>query len=104
MLLPACTSLERWDICEWYNCAGFLHHVQKKSTTASSSLQHKCIEPLGESKSDYHIFLDIMDRLGLGAMFSEGGITELDWCKRMFDSSDLPQVGAGRTSCARDTT
>jgi len=33
-------------------------------------------------KSDYQIFLDILTRLGLGAMFSEGGCSELDWCKR----------------------
>jgi trimethylamine-N-oxide reductase (cytochrome c) len=53
------------------------------------SLQHKCIEPLGESKSDYEIFLAIAERLDLGVMYSEGGNTELDWCKRAFDSSDM---------------
>lgn len=92
VLLPACTSLERWDISEWANCAGFLHHGQNQVNHRTVILQHKCIEPLGESKSDYRIFLDILTRLGLGAMFSEGGCTELDWCKRIFDSSDLPQV------------
>jgi trimethylamine-N-oxide reductase (cytochrome c) len=52
-------------------------------------MQHKCIEPLGESKSDYRIFADILTRLGFGAMFTEG-CDELDWCKRVFESSDLP--------------
>jgi trimethylamine-N-oxide reductase (cytochrome c) len=52
--------------------------------------QHRCIEPLGESKSDYQIFLEILQRRGMGALFSEG-CSELDWCKRIFDSSDLPQ-------------
>jgi anaerobic selenocysteine-containing dehydrogenase len=33
------------------------------------SMQHKCIEPLGESKSDYDIFLAIAERLDLGALF-----------------------------------
>jgi len=47
-------------------------------------MQHKCIEPLGESKSDYQIFLDILTRLGLGALFSEGGCTELDWVQTHF--------------------
>ena len=28
-------------------------------------------------------------RLDLGAVYSEGGTTELDWCKRVFDSSDM---------------
>jgi trimethylamine-N-oxide reductase (cytochrome c) len=44
---------------------------------------------LGESKSDYDIFLAIAERLGLAMMYSEGGNTELDWCKRAFDSSDM---------------
>jgi trimethylamine-N-oxide reductase (cytochrome c) len=92
VLLPACTSLERWDISEWANCAGFLHHGQNQVNHRTVILQHPCIEPLGESKSDYQIFLEILTRLGLGAMFSEGGCSELDWCKRIFDSSDLPQV------------
>lgn len=53
------------------------------------TLQHKCIEPLGESRSDYDIFLAVAEKLGLGAVYSEGGTTELDWCKRVFDSSDV---------------
>lgn len=92
ILLPACTSLERWDISEWANCAGFLHHGQTQVNHRTVILQHQCIEPLGESRSDYQIFLDILTRLGLGALFSEGGCTELDWCKRIFDSTDLPQL------------
>jgi trimethylamine-N-oxide reductase (cytochrome c) len=92
ILLPACTALERWDISEWANCAGFLHHGQNQVNHRTVVLQHQCIEPLGESRSDYQIFLDILTRLGLGALFSEGGCTELDWCKRIFDSSDLPRL------------
>ena len=92
VILPACTSLERWDISEWANCGGFLHHGQNQVNHRMVILQHPCIEPLGESKSDYQIFLDILTRLGLGALFSEGGCSELDWCKRIFDSSDLPKV------------
>lgn len=92
ILLPACTALERWDISEWANCAGFLHHGQTQVNHRTVIMQHACIEPLGESRSDYQIFLDILTRLGLGALFSEGGCTELDWCKRIFDSSDLPSL------------
>jgi trimethylamine-N-oxide reductase (cytochrome c) len=54
-------------------------------------MQHKCIEPLGESKSDIQIFLDVAKRLGLGSTFSEGS-TEIQWCKRLFDATDLPDV------------
>ncbi|MFO1468053.1 MAG: molybdopterin-dependent oxidoreductase [Steroidobacteraceae bacterium] len=89
IILPACTSLERWDIGEWSNCAGYVHHLQWQLNHRVILMQHKCIEPLGESKSDYQIFLDILTRLGLGAVFSEG-CSELDWCKRVFDSTDLP--------------
>lgn len=91
VILPACTSLERWDISESANCAGYIHHNQNQMNHRMVVMQHKAIEPLGESKSDYQIFLDIMTRLGFGGMYSEGGCTELTWCKRIFDSSDLPK-------------
>ena len=90
IILPACTQLERWDIGEWSNTAGYAHHQQGQLSHRVIAIQHKCIEPLGESKSDYQIFWDITKRLGLGTYYSEG-MTELDWCKRVFDSSDLPR-------------
>ncbi len=90
VILPACTVFERWDIGEYYNVgAGYVHHMFSMVNHRVVSLQHKCIEPLGESKSDYDIFLAVAERLGLGAMYSEGGNTELDWCKRVFESSDV---------------
>lgn len=90
VILPACTSLERWDIGEWAGAGGYGHDSQAQLNHRMVVMQHKCIEPLGESKSDYQIFLDILSRMGLGAVFSEG-CSELDWCKRVFDSSDLPK-------------
>ncbi|OGA49749.1 MAG: pyrogallol hydroxytransferase large subunit [Betaproteobacteria bacterium RIFCSPLOWO2_12_FULL_62_58] len=90
IILPACTQLERWDIGEWSNTAGYAHHQQGQLSHRVIAIQHKCIEPLGESKSDYQIFWDITKRLGLGTYYSEG-MTEFDWCKRVFDSSDLPR-------------
>lgn len=89
ILLPACTQFERWDIGEWSNAGAFGLHLQEQLNHRVIAIQHKCIEPLGESKSDYQIFLDIATRLGLGAYFSEG-MSELDWCRRIFESSDLP--------------
>jgi trimethylamine-N-oxide reductase (cytochrome c) len=50
----------------------------------------KCIEPLGESMSDYDIFWEICKRIGVGGVFSEGKTT-LDWVHQMFDASDLPK-------------
>jgi trimethylamine-N-oxide reductase (cytochrome c) len=90
ILLPACTSFERWDIGEFANCGGYIPASFNQCNHRVAVLQHKCIEPLGESKSDFQIFLELSNRLGLGAAFSEG-CTELDWCKRYFDGTDLPR-------------
>jgi len=88
VILPACTSFERWDISEWIGVSGYAHHSQMQANHRIVTMQHKCIEPLGESKSDYEIFFALSKRLGLGAYYSEG-MSELDWVKRMFDASDL---------------
>ncbi len=89
VILPACTVFERWDLGEWYNVGpGYVHHMYSMNNHRVISLQHKCIEPLGESKSDYDIFLAIAERLDLGAVYSEGGNSELEWCKRAYESSD----------------
>ena len=91
VILPACTSFERFDISDWANSGGYIHHNTDQLNHRIVLLQHKCIEPLGESKSDYQIFLEILNRLGTGAIFSEG-CSELDWAKRMFDASDLAKL------------
>ncbi len=88
VILPACTQFERYDIGEWSNSGGYLPHGFNNLNHRVIALQHKCIEPLGESKSDYQIFSDILSRMGQGAMFTEG-CSELDWCKRVFNSSDV---------------
>jgi len=91
IILPACTSFERWDISEFANCGGYVQHSFNQCNHRVILMQHKCIEPLGESKSDFQIFLELAKRLGFAAMFSEG-VTEFDWCKRLFDATDVPQV------------
>jgi anaerobic selenocysteine-containing dehydrogenase len=88
VILPACTNFERWDISEFANCGGYVPHSYNQCNHRVAILQHKCIEPLGESKSDIQIFNEIAYRLGLGAPVSEGA-GELDWCKRLFDATDL---------------
>ena len=91
IILPACTALERDDISEWANCGGYIQHAQSQLNHRMMIMQHKCIEPLGESKSDYEIFLEILTKLGYGGMYSEGGGSELTWCERIFNSTDLPK-------------
>ncbi len=90
IILPACTSFERWDIGEFAHAGGYGANNFNQCNHRVVVLQHKCIEPLGESRSDFQIFLDLAKRLGVGAMFSEGS-TELDWCKRYFEGTDLPR-------------
>jgi len=91
IILPACTSFERWDISEFANCSGYVQHSFNQCNHRVILMQHKCIEPLGESKSDFQIFLELAKRLGFAAMFSEG-VTEFDWCKRLFDATDVSRV------------
>lgn len=100
VILPACTNLERYDIGEWGSGGGYLQHGFNGVNHRVIALQHKCIEPLGESKSDYEIFSRILQRLGLGAMFTEG-CSELDWVKRMFDSSDVAQHISWKDFCKK---
>jgi len=91
ILLPACTNFERWDISEFAGCSGYIPDTSCQVNHRVISLQKKCIEPLGESKSDYEIFAFLAKKLGLYEVYTEGGLTELDWCKRLFDASDLPK-------------
>ena len=91
IILPACTNFERHDISEWAGLGGYGHHGQQQLNHRVIISQAKCIEPLGESKSDYWIFNEICGRLGLANYFSEG-VNEIDWVKRQFDASDLPEA------------
>ena len=90
VILPACTQFERWDMSEFGGTGGYALHGQTQMNHRVVVMQHRCIEPLGESKSDFWIFQNLASRLGLGAYFSEG-MSELDWVKRLFDASDLPK-------------
>ena len=72
VILPACTSFERWDIGEFANCGGYIDRSYIQNNHRIVHMQHKCIEPLGESRSDFDIFQAVANRLGLWQPFSEG--------------------------------
>jgi molybdopterin guanine dinucleotide-containing S/N-oxide reductase-like protein len=91
IILPACTNFERWDIGEFANPGGYAEHAFTQCNYRVAVMQHKCIEPLGESKSDFQIFLELAERLGLGNAFSEGS-SEIEWCRRLFEATDLLRV------------
>ena len=89
IILPASTNFEHEDICEWAapggygaNNIGTAHRVM--------IFQHKCIEPLWESRPNYEIYAELADRLGFRDEFTEGNSME-DWIKKMFAISSLPE-------------
>ena len=84
IVLPACTNFERWDIGDWAHASGYGMHKFEQVNHRLIVLEQKCIEPLGESKSDYEIFAALAGKLGIGDVYTEGGLTELDWVKRIF--------------------
>ena len=92
IILPACTNFERWDMSEFGNCSGYIPDNHNQTNHRVIVFQKKCIEPLGESKSDYDIFAAVAERMGMGDVFTEGGMDEYDWCKAYFDATDLPKI------------
>ena len=83
IILPACTNFERDDIGEWANCGGYTTNAHIGNNYRVVVREMKCIEPLGESKSDYEILRLISERLGMEELFSEGH-TEEDWARIFF--------------------
>ncbi|MGA2263791.1 MAG: molybdopterin dinucleotide binding domain-containing protein, partial [Acidobacteriota bacterium] len=90
IIFPVCTNFERYDIAEWAKISGYSRQMAPTNARVIV-LQQKCIEPLGESKSDYQIFTLLAQRLGIKQQFTEGR-DEMQWIKRMYEVSDLPKV------------
>ncbi|MBW1805854.1 MAG: molybdopterin-dependent oxidoreductase [Deltaproteobacteria bacterium] len=90
IILPACTNFERNDIGEWGNSGGYSHNSSNVCNRRVIVYQQKCIEPLYESKSDYQIFSELAERMGIKEDFTEGN-TEEDWIEKMFYDTDLPK-------------
>jgi trimethylamine-N-oxide reductase (cytochrome c) len=92
IILPACTNFERWDISEFANCSGYIADSYQFCNHRVITFQHKCIEPLGESKTDYEIFCELAKRVGVYEAFSMGGKTDLDWVKDYYHATDMPNA------------
>lgn len=90
IILPACTNLERNDIAEFSNCGWMNPDTFCGCNHRIIVYQQKCIEPVGESRSDYQIFSDLAERMGIKEEYTENR-SEEDWIKKMFDWSDLPK-------------
>ncbi len=78
VILPANTLFEEEDIGSDVMCGDF----------RTIQYEEKCIEPLGESKSDYEIVCTIAERLGLLDKYT-GGKSISEWIKFGFDNSGV---------------
>jgi molybdopterin guanine dinucleotide-containing S/N-oxide reductase-like protein len=82
LILPVNTKFEEEDIGD----------DTESATFEIVYLENKCIEPLGESKSDYEIVCMVAEKLGLLKEYTEGK-TIPEWIKYGFDNSGIPDKG-----------
>ena len=82
IILPINTKFEENDIGENSNGDAY----------DSIFLEEKCIEPLGESKSDYEAVCAVAEKLGMLEEYTEGKSIE-EWIKTGFDKSGVPEAG-----------
>ena len=89
VILPASTNFEHQDLSEWTAPGGY-GHGNAGTNHRVMIFQHKCIEPLWESKPDWQIYRELARRLGFLEEYDEGN-TEEEWMRKIFDYSDLPK-------------
>ena len=90
IVLPVCTQFETWGLNDGWKYGNEI------------ILLPKLVEPPGECKSDYAIFSELADRLGLGEAFREGRDERgwVEWCldqqreSRFPDAPDLDHLVA----------
>ena len=89
LILPACTNLERNDLGEWSVGGGYTTHAEIGNNWRVIVREMKCVEPLGESKSDYEIFQEVAKKLGVWEQYTDGGKTEDEWAEAFWNISEL---------------
>jgi anaerobic selenocysteine-containing dehydrogenase len=82
ILLPVNTKFEEDDIGS--DITGCLYN--------SIYIEEKCIEPRGESRSDYEVVCAIAEKLGMLDKYTEGKSIP-EWIKYGFDTSGVPAAG-----------
>ena len=100
IILPACTNLERNDLGEWSVGGGYTTHAEIGNNWRVIVREMKCVEPVGESKSDYAIFSLIAEKLGQGQLYTEGK-TEDDWGKAFWNLSELSKRCSWEEFCKK---
>ena len=81
VILPVSTKFEQEDI-SMQVFGGHYHAIIR---------ERKCIEPVGESKSDYDIVCLIAERLGLLKEYTEGRSVQ-DWIKYGYETSGVQDI------------
>jgi molybdopterin guanine dinucleotide-containing S/N-oxide reductase-like protein len=79
VIFPANTTLEVEDI---------VTNVRQGPHFHSIVIQEQAIKPVGESKSDYEVVLEVAKKLGMGEKFTEGKTTQ-DLEKQVFDDMEI---------------
>ncbi|MFC1902233.1 molybdopterin-dependent oxidoreductase, partial [Chloroflexota bacterium] len=91
VILPVNTKLEEEDI-------GSDIHGEQFCTIFPEG---KCVEPVGESRSDYEIVCLIAERLGLLQEYTEGKTVE-EWIRHGFNTSGAQQFLSFEELCEKD--
>ncbi len=87
LVLPVNTNFERQDITEPGKCG---QYIPASIINLRCAVYHqKCIEPVGESKSDWEIMTMVAKRLGFDKEFNEGN-SEEDWLKKIYATTQIP--------------
>jgi len=82
VVLPVNTKFEEDDIASDMESSHF----------TSIFLERKCMEPVGESRSDYEAVCAVAEKLGLLEKYTGGKSVE-EWIKTGFDTSGVPEAG-----------
>ncbi len=90
LLLPACTQFETWGLEDGWKYGDEV------------ILMPKLVEPLGESKSDYAICAGVAERLGIGALYTEGRdeLAWVAWCLDRYRETRYPDLPSLETLLA----
>lgn len=75
IVLPINTLFERNDMTQFWRYVVY---------------QHKIMEPLGESRSDFEVFKELAGRLGFRDEFTDGKESEDEWLRELYAASDVP--------------
>jgi molybdopterin guanine dinucleotide-containing S/N-oxide reductase-like protein len=82
IILPSNTTLEVEDI---------VTNVRQGVNFHSMAIMEQAVQPVGESKSDYEVVLEVARKLGFGDQFSQN-MTTRDLQKQVFDDMEIENL------------